>query len=113
LYICFEYTSFYQVEKEKKIKGTHGGAREGGGRKPKAEEERVRKLGLNAIIEVYGSEELFWARLASESVKSFPHKKLLMEYLYGKPKEKIEIDAPASAIPVMKWATEENDRTKS
>lgn len=68
----------------------HGGARKGAGRKPKAEELKVQKLGIDAIIDVYGSVEDYYKHIAKESKESFPHLKLLQEYIFGKPKETIE-----------------------
>lgn len=65
----------------------HGGARANAGRKPKADEERVRRLGLDAIKDVYGSVEDYYKHIAKESKDSFPHLKLLQEYVFGKPKE--------------------------
>lgn len=74
------------MEEKKK----HGGARKGGGRPSKADEQLVRQLGLNAIKSVYGSVEKYYEHIAKESKESFPHLKLLQEYVYGKPKETIE-----------------------
>ncbi len=65
--------------------GTHGGKREGAGRKPKADEQKlIEKLTPlsdkafkaldNAIVD-----EKSWAL------------RLWFEYMYGKPKEKIEV----------------------
>lgn len=68
----------------------HGGARKGAGRKPKSEELKVQKLGINAIVDVYGSIEDYYKHIAKESKDSFPHLKLLQEYVFGKPKETIE-----------------------
>ena len=68
----------------------HGGARKGAGRKPKSEELKVQKLGINAIVDVYGSVEDYYKHIAKESKDSFPHLKLLQEYVFGKPKETIE-----------------------
>ena len=68
----------------------HGGKRKGAGRKSKAEELKVQKLGLDAIQEVYGSVEDYYKYIAKESKDSFPHLKLLQEYVFGKPKETIE-----------------------
>lgn len=90
------------MEEDKK---THGGARKGAGRKPKRDEEKVIKLGMDAIVEVYGSQEDFFIHLATNSKESFPHLKLLMEYVYGKPKEKQElsISDESVSIPVIQW----------
>lgn len=68
-----------------------GGKRKGQGRPSKAKEERVRRLGLDAIEEVYGSVEKYYQHIAKESMSSFPHLKLLQEYVFGKPKEIVEI----------------------
>ena len=68
----------------------NGGARKGAGRKPKADEEKVRKLGLDAIETVYGSVEEYYQFIATESKTSFPHLKLLQEYVFGKPQESID-----------------------
>jgi hypothetical protein len=68
----------------------HGGARAGGGRKPKAEEDKIKKLSTNAIIKIYGSEQAFFEKLAEMAMSEFPALKLLMEYTYGKPKEQKE-----------------------
>lgn len=72
-----------------------GGARKGAGRKPKAEEDRVRGLCIAAITDVYGSEEAGWKYIAEKSRESFPHLRMLMEYTYGKPKERQEISLTA------------------
>ena len=73
------------------MENKHGGARSGAGRKTKANEEQVRRLGLDAIESVYGSIEKYYIHIAKESVESFPHLKLLQEYVFGKPKEVIEV----------------------
>ncbi len=69
----------------------NGGKREGAGRPSKAKEEHVRRLGLDAIESVYGSVEDYYKHIAKESMESFPHLKLLQEYVFGKPKEIIEV----------------------
>jgi hypothetical protein len=63
----------------------------GKGRPPKADEEKIRRLGINAIESVYGSVEAYYIHIAKESKQSFPHLKLLQEYVYGKPKETVEL----------------------
>ena len=70
----------------------NGGARKGAGRKPKANEEKVRRLGLNAIESVYGSIEKYYEHITNQSKESFPHLKLLQEYVFGKPKEIIVVE---------------------
>ena len=78
------------MDNRKFNKGTPGN--KGGGRKPKAEEEKIIKLSTEAIIKIFGSEAKYWEHLAKESKGSFPHLRLLHEYCYGKPKERIEAD---------------------
>lgn len=70
----------------------NGGARKGAGRKSKASEEKVRRLGITAIESVYGSVENYYKHIAKESKQSFPHLKLLQEYVFGKPKETVVIE---------------------
>ena len=68
----------------------NGGARKGAGRPSKADELKVVKLGTEAIIRVYGSIDEYYDHIATESKESFPHLRLLQEYVFGKPKETIE-----------------------
>lgn len=72
----------------------NGGARPGAGRKPKAKEEQVRRLGIDAIINTYGSLQKYYEYIAKESKNSFAHLKLLQEYVFGKPKEVVVIEEP-------------------
>lgn len=74
------------MEDKRKYNGGHKTA----GRKSKAEELKVVKLGTDAIIRIYGSIEKYYDHIAKESKDSFPHLKLLQEYVFGKPKETIE-----------------------
>ncbi len=75
---------------KKDDKRRFNGGNKNAGRKSKAEELKVRKLGIDAITEVYGSIEKYYQHIAKESKDSFPHLKLLQEYVFGKPKETIE-----------------------
>lgn len=76
----------------RKNNGAKKGENRGQGRKPKAKEEQVRRLGINAIKDVYGSVEKYYQHIAKESMESFPHLKLLQEYVFGKPKETIIVE---------------------
>ncbi len=53
----------------------------------KAKKDRVHIYALNAMREVFGSEEKAWESLAEKAKDSFPHLKLLFEYKYGKPED--------------------------
>ena len=79
------------MEDGRKNNGAKKGENRGQGRKSKANEEQVRRLGLDAIESVYGSIEKYYIHIAKESMDSFPHLKLLQEYVFGKPKEVIEV----------------------
>ena len=70
----------------------HGGARKNAGRKRKADEEKIKRLGEDAIIKVYGSIEKYYEHIAKEAKQSFPHLKLLQEYVFGKPTERLLIE---------------------
>ncbi len=62
----------------------NGGARKGAGRPRKAKEEHIKRLGIEAIEKVYGSVSDYYYHIAKQSKESFPHLKLLQEYVYGK-----------------------------
>jgi len=72
-----------------------GGARANGGRKSKADEDRIRTMSIGALTEVFGSEDDAFKHLAQRakdgSKEAFPYLKLLFEYAYGKPKETIDM----------------------
>lgn len=70
----------------------NGGARKGAGRKKKDEEDRIRDLSINALSDVFGSEEEAFKHIAKKAKESFPHLKLIIEYGYGKPKETIDLN---------------------
>lgn len=53
----------------------------------KAKKDRINIYALNAMKQVFGSEEAAWESLAEKAKESFPHLKLLFEYKYGKPGE--------------------------
>lgn len=71
----------------------NGGKREGSGRKPKEDEDRIRTLSINALEEIFGSEQKAFDYIAEMAKESFPHLRLLLEYAYGKPKEPRDIEA--------------------
>lgn len=71
----------------------NGGKRVGSGRKPKADEDRIRDLSIKALESIFGSEEKAFEHIAKLAKDSFPHLKLLFEYAYGKPKDSRQINA--------------------
>ena len=77
-----------------------GGAGRGQGRKPRAEEERLIALGTNAIQKKWESEQAFWDHVADRAEKSDKLLELLIAYVYGKPKERKEIDLGDNQINI-------------
>lgn len=67
-----------------------GGARQGAGRKPKAQEERVRELAKNAIIAQYGSLEAGMAHLLTTKEPSLI--KFVYEHAFGKPVDEVKVE---------------------
>jgi len=61
------------------------------GRKSKAEELKAYEYGKEAILSVYGSEQVFWLMIAEKATESHQHLKLLMEYTYGRSPQAIEV----------------------
>ena len=78
------------TEDKRKYNGAKKGENRGQGRKSKAKEDRVTRLSEDGIIDVYGSLPKFFKHIAKESISSFPHLKMLMEYRFGKPTERVE-----------------------
>lgn len=77
----------------------NNGGHKTAGRKSKANELSLVKLGKDAIISVYGSEEEYWKHIATQSKDSLAHLKLLAEYIYGKPKESKSIEI--TEVPII------------
>jgi hypothetical protein len=68
----------------------HGGKREGSGRKPKADEEKVRNLAVSAIEKTHGSLEEGFTNLLKSGEASLI--KFVWEHAVGKPREKMDVD---------------------
>lgn len=68
----------------------NGGARAGAGRKPKAEEENIKK----SIEDAIGKEGIkqIWIDLAANAKKDTAAANIILNYYYGKPKEKKSIE---------------------
>ena len=52
-----------------------------------AKKERISVYALNAMKDVFGSEEEAWKALAEQAKDSFAHMNLLWQYRYGKPQD--------------------------
>jgi len=91
-------------------KRVNNGGHKTAGRKPKAEELKLIEFGISAIKEVYGSVEEYWKHIAKKSKDSYPHLKLLQEYIYGKPKERVDITTNEESlnIPIIKFGGQDN-----
>ena len=90
----------------------HGGVRKGAGRKSKAEELKLLESGKKAIEKVYGSLDNYWLEIATQSKDSFPHMKMLTEYLYGKPSEEIDVTSQGEQIQSALISFFNNERDK-
>lgn len=72
-----------------------GGAREGAGRKPKADEQKVNTLFVNALKELYSedNEESAKVRFIKDTLMDSQRGQLFIaEHLFGKPKDVSEVD---------------------
>jgi hypothetical protein len=83
-----------------------------------AKKDRIGIYALNAMKEVFGSEEEAWATLAKQARDSFAHMKLLFEYKYGKPTENVDytsggqkLDIPITNIFAGTQSTPQIDNT--
>jgi hypothetical protein len=75
------------------------------GRPSKSDEEKVVRLALGAMTKVFGSPEKCFEHTANEAQTSYHHLKLLLEYAFGKPKEKLDVttDGERISIPIINW----------
>lgn len=76
-----------------------GGARPGAGRKPKADEEKIRGLAVSAIEKRFGSIENGFDHLLQTGEASLI--KFVWEHAVGKPREKMDIDSPNGFGPAV------------
>lgn len=79
------------MENEQQKDKGHGGARPGAGRKAKVDENKTRDLAIEAIKGKYGEEMAGFQALLNSQEPSLI--KWVFEHAYGKPKERIELDA--------------------
>lgn len=69
-----------------------GGYRPGSGRKPKADEEKIRGLAVSAIEKKHGSIEEGFLKLLETGEPSLV--KFVWEHAVGKPRDKVDVDNP-------------------
>lgn len=67
-----------------------GGSRPGAGRKPKADEDRIRDMAAKAMVGKYGSEQAAFAFLLESKEPTLI--KFAFEHAFGKPKEKVDMN---------------------
>lgn len=73
-----------------------------------AKKERISTYALNAMKEVFGSEEEAWKSLAEQAKDSFAHMNLLWQYRYGKPTDGNENNAKKKLdVPVINFYASE------
>jgi len=69
-----------------------------------AKKERISVYALNAMKDVFGSEEEAWKALAEQAKDSFAHMNLLWQYRYGKPQDGNESNANKKLnVPVINF----------
>lgn len=83
-----------------------GGARNGAGRKSKADEDKVSGLAIQSIVERYGGEKEGFMALLQTGEASLM--KFVFEHAFGKPKEKVEHSGEMGII----WNEVKNYGTK-
>ena len=82
------------------------------GRPPKVTEKKLRGIAVNAIKKVYGNEDKLWLEVAKQAKESFPHMKMLLEFMYGKPKEQKEVSVKTEVnIPIVNFLEEPKENT--
>ena len=81
-----------------------GGYRQGAGRKSKAEEMKLPSL-LKEVITDSDWKELFTSILHEAKAGSFNHQRLLLEYNFGKPHQRIELEESNSDMAKVIYVT--------
>ena len=90
--------------KHNKAKKGHLDVRKRASMANQAKRNRMKESGLKAIKKVFGNEQEFWINLAEKSKDSFNDRKLLIEYVYGKPTEgNIQQTSKGNSAPVINF----------
>lgn len=99
------------MEKQNK----RGGFRPGAGRKKKVDEDRIKDLALDSVVDHFGSERGLFDYLcdlalnAKSSQDRLRAASLLLPYVYGKPTEKVEVTQPeVEEIKLIEWVKPTN-----
>jgi len=78
-----------------------------------AKKERISIYALNAMKDVFGSEEEAWKALAEQAKDSFAHMNLLWQYRYGKPQDGNEDNSNKKLnVPVINFYASTNQVEK-
>ena len=78
-----------------------------------AKKERISIYALNAMKNVFGSEEEAWKALAEQAKDSFAHMNLLWQYRYGKPQDGSDSNANKKLdVPVINFYASHNQVEK-
>ena len=78
-----------------------------------AKKERISIYALNAMKNVFGSEEEAWKALAEQAKDSFAHMNLLWQYRYGKPQDGSENNTNKKLdVPVINFYASANQVEK-
>jgi len=79
----------------------HGGARQGGGRKPKAVELKLLERMSSALGDDW-DDEILQSAFKEAKKGSFQHQALLLAYKYGKPQDKVDVTTNGKDLPTSK-----------
>jgi hypothetical protein len=94
----------------------HGGARDGAGRKSKADEEKVSIIFTNALKELYSvdTDDEAKSKFVKESLlKSQRGQLFIAEHLFGKPKETVDTKVTFNNFSIKDVLTfKKNDKTE-
>lgn len=84
---------------------SHGGKRQGAGRKTKAEEKKAKKLILRALKGIYNKEgdDDNTIEFLKDFAKESRGKQFIAEHLLGKPKEVVENTLIVDNIKPIEW----------
>jgi|TARA_R100000084_G_scaffold18886_1_gene6325 hypothetical protein len=65
-----------------------------------AKRNRSKVLATDAIRQIYGSEQEFWKLIAENARDSQFDRKMIVEYVYGKPKDYVDLGGNAEKVDI-------------